>query len=107
MVTGTRPTHHAPTNVIRGPESAPAAEVIPASVEAIDWDEELAHLVQTPAVEQPKPVKRSPATVLAHALVSFWKDLSGPSMSQRERTRQAIAEDRDTKYLTMTATRLF
>ena len=106
MVTATRPTHHAPINVVRGPESAPAAEVIPASVEAIDWDEELAHLVRTPAVEQPTPVKRNPVTVVTHAFADFWNSLSGPAMSERERIQQEIAEDRDTKYLTMTATRL-
>ena len=103
MVTATRPTHHLPTNVVRGPESAPAAEVIPASAEAIDWDEELANLVQASAVEQ--PVKRNPMSMMVHALEDFWKSLSGPAMSQRERTRQAIAEDRDTKYLTVTTSR--
>ncbi len=104
MVTAARPTHHAPTNVVRGPESAPAAEVVPAPYlgingEAIDWDKELAHLVQTPAVEQPATVKRSPVSIVAHALESFWNSLSGPAMSQRERIQQEIAEDRDTKSL--------
>lgn len=113
MVTAARPTHHAPTNVVRGPESAPAAEVVPAPYlgingEAIDWDKELANLVQTPAIEQPATVKRSPVSIVAHALEGFWNSLSGPAMSQREKTRQAIEEDRDVKYLTvtMTATRL-
>ena len=105
MVTATRPTHHLPTNVVRGPESAPAAEVIPASVETIDWDKELAHLVQTPAVEQPMPVKRGPVTMVVHVLEDFWKSIKGPAMSQRERTRQEIQENRDVKYLSMTVTR--
>ena len=106
MVTAARPTHHASTNVVRGPESAPAAEVIPASVKAIDWDKELAHLVQTPAVEQPATLKRGPMTAAAHALEGFWNSLTGPAMSQRERTRQAIEENRDMKYLSITINRL-
>ena len=111
MVTVTRPNHHAPTNVVRGPESAPAAEVIPAPYlgingEAINWDEELARLVQTPAVEQPIPVKRRASTRVAHALEDFWKSLNGPAMSRRERTRHAIEENGDVRYLSITINRL-
>ena len=111
MVTATRPTHHAPTNVVRGPESTPAAEVVPAqhlgiNGEAIDWDKELAHLAQTPAVEQPATLKRGPMTAAAHVLEDFWKALNGPAMSRREQTRHAIEENGDVRYLAITINRL-
>ena len=74
--------------------------------EAIDWDKELANLVQTTTVEEPATVKRGPATIAAHAIEDFWKALNGPAMSRQERTRHAIEENGDVRYLAITINRL-
>ena len=107
MVTTTRPTHHGSTTVVRGPESAPAAEFAQADVEGTDFDEDLAYLLQGVSAQQIVPARRSFVSMLVQGLKGFWADMAGPALSGRERTQRALDEDKFVKYASLTGSRIF
>ena len=78
MVTITRPSRHEPSSPIREPESMPAAEISPASVEV--------------AAPSPSPRQENLLVLIARSLVAFHGWLSGPGMTKRERTEREITE---------------
>ena len=92
MVTITRPSRHEPSNLIRGPESMPAAEISPASVEVIEYEEELPGLFQEAAAGSPPARPENLLVLISRSLIAFYDSLSGPPMSERDRVLREIQE---------------
>ena len=95
---------------MRGPESAPAADVPVTVNDPIDFDEVLASLVQNPtleAVDIEAPALMSDAPVeeergffgaALDGLKGFWDYLGGGAMSDRERAQRSLAEASKSRY---------
>ena len=99
MVTITRPSRHEPTTLIRGPESMPAAEIAPASVEVIEYDAELPGLFQEVAADSPLASQENLPVRIARSLMAFHDWLSGPAMTDRDRRSRVVAETGPGRYL--------
>ena len=94
MTTATGTTHHLPTIVVRGPESSPAVEMVPAEVESIDLDADLAHFLQTSAAEQMAPQQQGLAGEFVQGFWDFLAAFAGPAMTKKERAQATIIHDK-------------
>ena len=93
MTTVTR-THHLPTTIVRGPESSPAAEMVNAEVESIDFDQDLAHLLPMSAAGQVLPHHQNFASELVQGFREFLAGFAGPAMTKKDRIQATLIHDK-------------